>query len=222
MLQKGFEWTLRSKETKFWCLAEKTYTGITTLFNGNVLMKIDITQAPLSTDVIAQQRSLLADEITKLETKRRLIIRWSLAIVVFVLLLSIIGNAEYGWLQWWTFTSAFALAFNFTVAVAVVSCVFMEKLGSPVENCREKQNQLSDAPKESCLSIVKWLDDPVIAAFRDAVLGEGRQFIVGEVEEMERHFNSRDERDKEIEYKNAVEDACRTVYVSNLTGDSAG
>lgn len=102
------------------------------------------------------------------------------------------------------------------VAVAVIFALsyYIEICAMSANKLRQKLSALGDSSKEDCLLIAEWLSDTEIAAFRDAVLREGRVFTIGEVAAMDAYFSGLKERDQERLREEEVNLANRKVYVN--------
>lgn len=64
---------------------------------------------------------------------------------------------------------------------------------------------LDDAADEKCIEISRWLDNLVIARYRDAVVSQGRLFVNGELDSMRSYMAGAEDRE-------TVENARKAVY----------
>jgi len=152
-------------------------------------MEIDISQPVLSKTAIAQKRSEISKALIMLDSKKKWVIRGSLAIFA-----SVTDN-----LVFVVMTTANA-AFIFAIIT------YFDILTTKQANMNSSLQRFDYTKKEACLQIREWLSDPAISMFHRSVLDESRSFTVGEVEAMRYCWALREERVREINIEKAYND----------------
>jgi hypothetical protein len=85
---------------------------------------------------------------------------------------------------------------------------FIDGLDYEIKRSQERcyRESLNDASQIDCIEIVEWLKHPEISSYRDKVVAQARVFIDAEVEMLGEFHDSF-----------AAKEACKKVYVENLT-----